>query len=124
MGGYSDDEDDSGQEGDDLLRHVGNVKGIGEYQEDEFLVADADEGDNYGIRRKTPKKKAAEDDGLDDMDALEEAEEKLERMAKRRGQDDMDLDDDDDDEEAQNAIRRSFGKRKKGVSLIEDSDQE
>lgn len=125
MGGYSDDEDNSGPEGDDLLRQASNVKGIGEYQQDEFLVADSDEGDDYGARRKSPKKKATKDDGLDDMDALEEAEEKLERMAKRRGQDDMDLDDDDDDdEEAQNAIRRSFGKRKKGVSLIEDSDQE
>lgn len=116
--GFSDEDDES--EGESQAHAPRHGRDGGEYQEDEFLVADSDEGDDYGSPVKGSKKKGILHENTA-MDALEEAEEKLERMAKHRGQEGMDLDDEDEEAEA---VRKSSGKRRKGISLIEDSDEE
>jgi len=131
-GGYSDDEDSADGYEDDIPRRRGaeeaegrNAKGNEDYLEDEFLVADSDEDFDAGASRKKSKRIAKEGaaDAVEEMDALEEMEEKIERTlaAKkdRGGEEDMDM---DDEEEEGNAIQKSFGKRRK--HMVADSDEE
>jgi RNA polymerase-associated protein LEO1 len=132
-GGYSDDEDSADAYEDDIPRRRGaeepegrNAKGNEDYLEDEFLVADSDEDFDTGTSRKKSKRvvKESAEGAVDEMDALDEMEQKIERSlagAKKDsgGGDDMDL---DDEEEEGNAIQKSFGKRRK--HMVADSDEE
>jgi RNA polymerase-associated protein LEO1 len=133
-GEYSDD--DSMDEGNHIPNRGYDAigadakKGAGEYIEDEFLVADSDEDDFEVPDKRRRSKRRDEEEEEDEKDVLDEADEKIEKMAakakNRDDDDDEEMGDGDQDEEEEeeeaNAIRKSFGKRK--VGRIADSDEE
>ncbi|PVG03405.1 Leo1-domain-containing protein, partial [Serendipita vermifera] len=136
-GEYSDDDS---MDGDTRMPNRGYdaagaeaKKGVGEYEEDEFLVADSDEDDfEVPDKRRRSKRRDEEEElgGKDALDVLDEADARIERLAARAKSRDEDEDeemgdgdqDDEEEEEEANAIRKSFGKRKLG--RIADSDED
>jgi len=104
-------------------RPVGDSKrGPGEYEADDFLVADEDDDDESG-RSPTKKRKRskAEEDVPDEPDDLEMMDAQIERLQKERKATIPDMEE-DEEEEAATAIRKSSGKRR--AAYVAESDEE
>ncbi|KAH7335557.1 Leo1-like protein-domain-containing protein [Rhizoctonia solani] len=140
--------DDSGGEGNsDSDDGMGSRKKAqsapkrgGEYVADDFVVSDEDDADEYGSPRGKRSRKS-HDDG---MDALDEADEKIEREAAKRrkkekesGREDADLDADgeadedvdmeDSAEDEEASIRKAGGKtrnRRRAVTMDDEDEDE
>lgn len=120
-GGYSDDEDNTEDEGADPSILAGRQQGA-DYIEDEFLVADSEDEGEAGTSRQSKRISRAEAEAPpDDLDEVERRIEENEKKRQTHDQGDA-MDDDEDEEEVTNAVRKSYGKPK--LAFIADSDEE
>lgn len=104
-------------------RSMGDSKrGAGEYEVDDFLVPDEEEGESGRSPGKKKKRTKAEEEGLDEPDDLEMLDAHLERLPKERKVATPPDMEDDEEEEAATAIRKSSGKRK--AAYVAESDEE
>lgn len=102
----------------------------GDYQTDDFVVSDEDDDDEEG--GGSSRKRARDMDHT--KDALEEAEEKLERAERKKNKDTNDEDEEEDadmeveseeEEDGDDAgIRKPSGPRRRRVAIEEDEDDE
>jgi RNA polymerase-associated protein LEO1 len=106
-------------------RPVGDSKrGPGEYETDDFLVPDEEDGDGEESGRTPTKKRKrskAEEDVLDEPDDLEMMDAQIERLQKERKPPTPDMEE-DEEEEAATAVRKSSGKRR--AAYVAGSDEE
>ncbi|KZT63129.1 Leo1-domain-containing protein [Daedalea quercina L-15889] len=115
-------------------------KGPGEYQEDDFLVADSDEdadaygSDNAGAPRKRTKRRRGEREmDEDDLDRMDKQIEEEERRRRRDGdiaeadiekEASMDVESEEEDEGGAVRRRTAGGAKKKKVIEMEEEEEE
>ena len=145
-GGASEDEYGLGGEGKTKKRKTDEStrKGPGEYQTDDFLVSDSDEGhdSDHGEGRKRRNRKGRNEDGEDDdLEKLEAQIDQREAEERRRRQGDADgesaaiddiggddaMDVESEEEEEEHRVRRAgaaSGTRKKRQIEVEEEEED